>query len=149
MIGVPPGGDWEGLEGLGDDAFRELRPRAAAAVRRAAISLTAGVQQTLTGARSGRVYKISKTGRLHVASAPGEPPAVLYGRLRQSITWTEPVWDGNTVTAEVGTNVEYAARLEYGGIDRRGVRMLPRPYMEPTVLRMARTIAEILEEAFE
>lgn len=148
MIRVPPG-RWTGLDNLGDDEFRDLRPRAEAAVRRAVIRLTAGVQLTLTGARHGRVYRVSKTGRLHVASAPGEAPAVLYGRLRQSIAWTEPTWEGNTVSAEVGTNVEYARRLEWGGVDGRGVRLLPRPYMEPTVQRMAGEIAAILEGAFE
>lgn len=147
MVIVPPG-DWKGLDNLGDDEFRELRPRAEAAVRRAVIRLTGAVQQTLTGPRSGRVYVISKTGRVHVASAPGEPPAVLYGRLRQSIAWTEPEWEGNTVTAEVGTNVEYARRLEFGGVDARGVRILPRPYFEPTVQRLSAELAAILEEAF-
>ncbi len=149
MITVGPPGDWDGLEHLGEDEFAKLKPHAERAVLRAVIFLTRGVQTTLTGQRHGRVYRISKTGRLHVASAPGEAPAVLYGRLRQSIAWTDPKWEGNTVTADVGTNVEYARRLEWGGSDGRGVRILPRPYFEPTVQRLTPAIERILEEAFQ
>jgi hypothetical protein len=40
---------------------------------------------SMTGQKSGRVYKIGKN-RTHQASAPGQAPAVLTGTLRSSIT---------------------------------------------------------------
>jgi phage gpG-like protein len=138
-------GEWRGLDSLGEDILAELRPRAAQAVERSVIHLTGEVQRTLAGKRTGRSYKVSKTGRLHIASAPGEPPAVLTGRLRQSIAFTAPEWEGNTVSARVGTNVAYARRLEYGGIDSRGVKIDARPYWAPAYLKAEPVISRFLE----
>lgn len=149
-------GHWEGLDGLGEEALQELRPEAEHNVLRAAIHLVNAIKVTLTGERSGRTYKVSKTGRLHVASAPGEPPAVLYGNLRNSIGMSAIRWEGMTVTVEVGVglgakagNVDpertYARRLELGGLDSRGVRILPRPYIEPTVVREEQALNALLE----
>jgi hypothetical protein len=142
-----PAGRWTGLDGLGEEALKELRPTAEAAVLRAALLFTGELKKTLSGPRHGRAYKVSRTGALHIASAPGEPPAVLYGRLRQSIDWIGPTWDGWTVSAEVGTNVEYGALLEFGGLTGRAhrTRILARPWMEPTVLRITPAIEQILE----
>lgn len=129
--------DWSGLDGLAADALlAELRPDAERAVLKAALVFQAGVVETLSGPRHGRVYKVTGFGALHVASAPGEPPAVLWGTLRASIAWEGPLWEGWTVSATVGTNVIYAARLEFGGIDSRGVKIEARPYMEPTAIRL-------------
>lgn len=151
MIALTLGGkgQWEGLEGLGRFELEALRHEAEKGVRRVLLLVVAGLRKTLTGPRHGRVYKITRTGRLHVASAPGEPPAVLYGRLRQSITATGPVWNGVEVTGDVGSDMVYARRLEFGGVDSRGVRILPRPYFEPTLQRLAPEIDYILEAAFE
>lgn len=149
---------WEGLDGLGDDVLRELRPRAERAVKTAAVRFEAELKRTLTGARSGRTYRVSRTGALHVASAPGEPPAVLTGALRNSMGHTEPKWQGFTVSSEVGSGLgvkatgtddpdAYARRLEFGGSDSRGVYIAPRPYMQPTSDRMEPVIQQIFEAA--
>jgi len=157
MFIIPPG-RWEGLEGFGDDALNELRPQAEAAVKECAMLGASETKITLTGSRHGRTYKVSKAGPLHIASAPGEPPAVLFGNLRNSVGSSEPVWDGLTVQAEFGVGLgqppaggvdpekSYARRLEWGGIDSRGVRILPRPYLEPTALRIQPAIERILEQ---
>src|SRR5690606_2259671 len=77
-------------------------------------------------------------------SKPGEPPHVLSGRLRQSITHQVEV-GSNYVRGRVGTNVEYARRLELGfiGTDAAGrnVNQAPRPFLRPT---LAEERAEIL-----
>lgn len=138
-------GQWKGVDGMGAEILMGMRPRAAAAVERAAMLFTSELQRTLTGKRSGRIYYIGKSRREHQASAPGEPPAVLTGRLRQSMAWTKPHWDGNTVTSEVGTNVVYAARLEYGGMDSHGRMIQKRPYFAPTILRIEGAIHAIFE----
>lgn len=69
-------------------------------------------------------------------SKPGEPPHVLSGRLRQSITHQVEV-GSNYVRGRVGTNVEYARRLELGftGTDAAGrnVNQAPRPFLRPTL----------------
>jgi hypothetical protein len=134
------------LAGLADEALDTFRPRAEAAVKDCLLLLEGAVKVKLTGSRSGRTYRVSRTGRLHRASAPGEPPAVLFGRLRNSIGHRGPEWSTDTqVAGWVGTNLgagarmrggeedpeNYARRLEYGGFDGRGGYIAPRPYMEP------------------
>lgn len=84
--------EWEGLDGMGEEELRELRPRAERVMKRAALHFQNELKRTLTGRRSGRTYVISRTGKVHVASAPGEPPAVLFGALRNSIGHRGPVW---------------------------------------------------------
>ncbi len=107
---------------------------------------------------SGREYK-KRSGKIHKASAPGEPPAVDMGRLRASVTsnWTgsgkaraeikspaktSKADDGigqptEELTGVVGSNVEYARRLELGfvGADSLGriYNQLPRPYLRPAL----------------
>lgn len=155
-------GDWEGLDGMGLKELNRLRQPAELAVDRAGLELENEVKRTLGpegGPRTGRIYAVPassargpKGGRRknpprHQASAPGEPPATLFGQLRQSIHHSVPVWTGWTVSTEVGTNRPQARRLEWGGIDGRGIRILPRPYMEPSTLRAEARIETILETA--
>lgn len=88
------------------------------AVARKAQLLRNEILETLSRPGTGRRY-----GR-HVASAPGQAPAVDQGQLRQSITAlkVEPFrW-------RVGTNVEYALYLEFGS-----QRVAPRPFIRPAV----------------
>lgn len=72
-------------------------------------------------------YVTSIKGKLnlsatHRASAPGDPPATDTGRLLNSIRFDLV----NKLTATVGSNVEYAAWLEYGTLT-----MAARPFMRP------------------
>lgn len=170
MIGFEPDEKWIGLEGMAEAEFEKLRLTAEVQVGRAGQHLESAVKVTLgpdSGPRTGREYVVSKSGPLHVASAPGEPPAVRDGRLRLSITHSAPAWDGNVVSTEVGTNVEYARRLEWGGVStvpkdvrvqvapgewrvvKAGtqIRILPRPYFAPTILREEEAIDRILDAA--
>jgi hypothetical protein len=157
VIGVGAG-KWEGLDGMGDETLRELRPRAENLVTDGAVMFVGELKSTLTGRRSGREYKVSKTGKLHVASAPGEPPAVLFGALRNSIGYRKPTWVGWTVQSEVGTGLgvnavdnrtssSYAARMEFGGISFHPwpVKIRPRPYMAPTALRMEPRLEKLFD----
>lgn len=151
-------GHWENLEQLPPELLDELKPKAELAVLQAVTYFSNELKLTLTGQRTGRVYRVSKRGPPHIASAPGEPPAVLTGALRNSVGFSRPVWDGLTVEAEVGVGLgtkpkggkdpftSYARRLEFGGVDRRGIRILPRPYMEPTSIRVEPMIDQILQQ---
>lgn len=162
-----PEGRWEGLEGMGMAALQEERGRAERAVTRGGLYFHAELRKTLTGARSGRTYLIGKNFDItHIASAPGEPPAIMFGRLRNSIDFVGPYWEGWTVSMDVGTNMVYARPLEFGSVRTqrttvrvRGatgwftvkagtiIRTLPRPWMEPTVIRVRGRIEEILEQS--
>lgn len=72
----------------------------------------------------GRTYKVSKSGALHQASAPGEPPAPDIGNLKNSIEATQQ----RRLLWWVHDGVEYGLYLELGTS-----RMAPRPFMVPAV----------------
>jgi phage gpG-like protein len=144
MIKLLPG-QWIGLDQISAQEFAKLRPSAERAVVKAANHFVNAVKRKLTGSRSGRIYRIGKRGRTHQASAPGEAPAVLYGTLRNSITAGDPEWTGDNVVVKVGTNVVYAAILEYGGVTANGGRILPRPYMAATMLEEQDRMQTILD----
>lgn len=172
MIELKPG-EWEGLDGLGEEALAQLTREGIAVVTEAAMFFEGELKTTLKGQRGGRLYRVvdgrriepafvgplrkgqaRAKGPIHQASAPGEAPAVLFGALSGSIGHTPAkVVDGVSIESEVGVGLgvredgevaeNYAARLEYGGVDSRGVRILPRPYIEPTRLRVEPIIAEM------
>lgn len=169
MIEFVPG-EWEGLAGMADEELNKLRLTAEIAIDRAGLHLESAVKRTLgpdSGPRTGREYVVSKTGATHTASSPGEAPAVRDGALRRSITHSAPKWDGWNVWTDVGTNLVYARRLEWGGVStvprdvvvqvapgvwrvvKAGtvIRILPRPYFAPTVLREEPAIERILDAA--
>lgn len=75
------------------------------------------------------------------ASVSGEPPRVDTGRLRASITHRISS-DSESVYGEIGTNVEYAAGLEFGTS-----RTWPHPFMTPALSMNEKKITEILAEA--
>jgi len=85
-----------------------------------------------TAGRSGRIYEVG--GRTHQASAPGEPPANLTGRLANSITFTKMTSrPGSFATA--GSNLSYATTLEFGGFSRfngKVVYVEERPFLLPS-----------------
>ncbi len=116
---------------------------------------------------SGREYK-RPGGKIHRASAPGEPPAVDTGRLRGSISsnWTvsgmakgkvespAKAEDGvgqpaKELTGVVGSNVEYARRMEFGfvGADSLGriYNQLPRPYLRPALHKNEKKIKNLFK----
>ena len=97
----------------------ELERRAALLVKKTAFQIESHIKTSMAEEKHGREYKRGR--RVHVASAPGESPAVDSDTLRDSIqTQVEGL------SAVVGTNVEYAAVLEFGG-----ARMAPRPAWGP------------------
>lgn len=81
--------------------------------------------QSMSEPKSGRMYRVSATGKLHQASAPGEPPAIDTGTLANS-HWVEvPV---SEPTAYIHVSTEYAEVLEFGG-----AKMAARPYLRPAL----------------
>ena len=74
--------------------------------------------------RPGRGKAYKRGNITHQASAPGDSPAVLTGRLRQSIAVVK-VDPGHY---KVGTNMLYAPELEFGGRT-----IAPRPFLRPAL----------------
>lgn len=91
-------------------------------ISKAALDIEAHAKQAMSGPRSGRIYK--RGSRIHQASAPGEPPAVDTGKLKNSIRSEQIA----VTKAIVSASAEYAAYLEFGTR-----RMAARPYMRPAV----------------
>ncbi len=92
---------------------------------------------TLSGNRSGRIYKIPGTQKTYTASAPGEPPAQRTGELRQSIS-TEIEGEGKNIIGRVGSPKKYAPMLEFGTRN-----MAPRPWLRPTFEKKQKDVEEI------
>ena len=84
-----------------------------------------------TGPKTGRIYIIS--GRRHQASAKGEPPANLTGRLMRSYNYRVSSWDEMTI----GEEADYAKYLEDGTR-----KMAPRPHL---IVAINNTISQTLE----
>jgi len=83
----------------------------AADLERRAIKVETRVKTLLSQPGQGRTYQ--RHGVVHRASAPGQPPAVDTGQLRQSITH-QLGKDAESLYADVGTNLEKARFLEFG-----------------------------------
>ena len=83
-------------------------------------------KESMMGPKSGRMYKVSRTGKQHQASAPGQAPAIDTGNLVNSIRH-QRVGQEN---ARTYTNTEYAAHLEFGT-----AKMAPRPFMTPAMMK--------------
>lgn len=150
----------EGLDGFSEDLIGETIPAMIRGVEEAEILFVNQIKRELTGKRTGRTYRVPGTKRaVHVASAPGEAPAVLFGHLRNSIGYEKPVHRGDRVTGEVGTGLgigeaqgdianAYARRLELGGTDSRGITILPRPYIRPAQDKVEPSIVRLWRRLF-
>jgi phage gpG-like protein len=118
-------------------------------VTKAAIYLEGEIKRKLgTGVRTGKIYPVPGTKRKYRASAPGEPPAVMLSDLMNSITHlieSQP----NAVIGIVGTNKEYARRLEFGFMEEdslgRKYNQEPRPYFRSTYNENREKIKDILQ----
>jgi hypothetical protein len=119
-------------------------------VTAAGLLLKTEVRRLMTAApRGGRVYNVARGGRgvrrlmrreLR-ASAPGEPPAVLTGRLRRSIQFKLRLTPRG-YEAAVGSNRVGAATLEYGN---RFIR--PRPVWRPALANVLPKIKALFDRA--
>lgn len=92
--------------------------------------------------------KLSKGGSKGVHSRPGQAPFVQTNRLRASIQTLIKTQGGKT-KGFVGTNVEYAAILEFGGITGKGkkTRIAPRPYFRNTIRKEFKRAQNIYAKA--
>ena len=112
-----------------------------------------GLRRTRRGKRAlGPAFSRGK-GRVHRASAPGEPPAPDTGDLLRSVSW-QVRKDGTRWFAEVGSNLKYALYLEYGaarGVKNRSGKitkvqwvLFPRPVWGPSLAALRPRIAAVM-----
>lgn len=102
-----------------------LRREASRIVRETAFGIEADIKAQMAEPKSGRTYV--HPDRVHVASAPGEAPAVDIGDYTNSITTdAKPM----SLTATVYTVMDQSEHLEYGT-----VYMAPRPHFTPAAER--------------
>ena len=106
------------------------------------------VLNKLSGERHGRTYTVPGTSRTYIASAPGEPPAVMLGELRQSISTEsraiEVERNGVNIIGRVGTDVKHGLEMEKG---KRNV--LPRPWLQPSFEESEDKIKQIFGREWE
>jgi len=110
------------------------------AMHKATLMVERDVKKSFPKIGTGRVYSKGK-GKIHIASMPGEPPAIDTGNLRASIQSKVQV-RGINVLGEVGSDMPYSLYLELGT-----KTMTKRPYLMPTVRKDKRKIGEIFKRA--
>lgn len=117
------------------------------------------VQEMMRLPKTGRIYRIGKTPtkgdkeagrafRSHQASAPGESPAIMFGRLRQSIvsevTRLFPaVWEtvvGTSIKPAPGQDRSYPQILEEGSTN-----IEPRPMWRPALEQLRSEADELVK----
>jgi len=102
---------------------RQSRRLAGQVVAKAAMDIEAHIKQSMEGPKHGYMY-VKRSGVIHVASAPGEAPAIDTGALHnatRAIPKGEMEW-------WVVMDTEYAMHLELGTR-----RMAARPSLGPSV----------------
>lgn len=130
------------LEWHGEAAKAHVRARIVRFLTRAAIAVKTRAKELLSVAGTGKGGgKRDKSGLFKagpvVHSAPGEPPRKQTGRLRASVAHEV---DADSLTARVGTNVEYGRHLELG--TKKG--LAPRPWLRRALAEMQGRVAELL-----
>lgn len=111
------------MDGLYDYALDQMEP----GLQAGALYLTGEIEGVISQQGTGRTYPRGERA-VHIASAPGKPPASDTGRLLGAIQPMDFTRTKTTLTTGVAANTDYAAALETGTEN-----MEPRPYMESTL----------------
>ncbi|MDG3003245.1 hypothetical protein [Paludisphaera mucosa] len=132
------------LEWHGDEALAMIRARVVRCLHRAAIAVKNRAKELLSVAGTGRVDgKTARNAKGHfkatvTRSKPGEPPRKQTGLLRSKVAHEV---DEATLTARVGTNLEYGRHLELG--TKRG--LAPRPWLRRALAEVAARVEQLLD----
>lgn len=95
------------------------------------------IKQSMNKGPHGRTYR--RGGKVHRASAPGEPPAIDFGHLINSLQSELVASTAGMATAAVQTNAEYGPALEYGT-----ARVAARPFMRPPLDERINDISRVM-----
>lgn len=112
------------------------------AIRGAALVVeTTAKDLVRSGQKTGRIYEKYNPRRTHRASAPGEPPATVQGRLLDQITH---VLDADGFGANVESRAAYSRPLEFGTVN-----MGARPFLHPALEKNKAKIKKVIGEAIK
>jgi HK97 gp10 family phage protein len=120
-----------------DSVMKQIDETVKARMNEAVNTVRNHAVETLSGSRSGKTYRVPGTKVTYTASAPGEPPAVQTGELRQSIS-TEIEGEGRDIVGMVGTDKKQGLMTEFGTRN-----MAPRPWLRPSFERKEPDVKEI------
>lgn len=113
------------------------------AMKKAAILVESYVKKSFQKQGTGRSRKVTKSGKRHFASLPGETPAIDTGTLRASIMH-EVTRSGLGINGKVGVE----SGVKYGRYLELGTRTIaPRPFLRPAVAASGNKINEIFRKA--
>lgn len=136
----------------------EIEQKAMKRGYQAANVLTNEVKKVLSGQRSGRIYKVKKTGGkskksgvVYTASAPGEPPAVRFGTLRTSFkrrTYAEQNGKELIVHAITESDLQVNGYLLGDLLENGTKKIAPRPYKQKTIDAALPKITEIFSKNY-
>jgi HK97 gp10 family phage protein len=115
-----------------------MQTRCDQALLETAVWIADEAKARMSDPKSGRMYKVSATGELHQASAPGQAPAIDTGNLAGGI---EAQADGRGKAVAYAT-AEYAAGLEFGTR-----KMAARPFFTPTAFKAVEFLWERMRRA--
>lgn len=133
----------------------EIQQKAEQRGYQAANVLTNEVKKVLSGQRSGRTYKVNKTGGkpkkstrkskkrkskkggiVYTASAPGEPPALRFGILQKSFkrrTYGDKIGGNLVVHAITESDLQVNGYLLGDLLENGTKRIAPRPFKQKTI----------------
>jgi len=132
-------------------AVRGIQQEVASRGYRAANHLRTASLHVLRGIRSGRMYRVPFTRRMHQASSPGEAPANRTGMFR--LSWRPRVRvEKRGKTLRVVSAIESGLRVGkwlLGELLERGTRnMAPRPYKQAVRDKAAPAIKTLYNKPF-
>jgi len=129
MIGMDLTLDGLGMDGIGKEAVDKLRPSLRNAVEDSVMHLANVIRVKVGGPGAGREYRRTKSGKVHRASLPGQPPARDMGDYVQS--WSHEMSE---------TDAEIVGRVGSSMWETRGKNledgtkhMAPRPHVVPSI----------------
>ena len=132
---------------------RKLQRLRADTARAALDALREGEENTIgeirirmAAAKSGRAYRRGR--KVHIASAPGEAPAIDTGELAGSVREFDGAATSTAAWVTFGTDVPHGVYTEFGTS-----RMAPRPWLRVTTRemfpRVVRDVARALKRFYE
>lgn len=134
------------LQAPDDAGARAVMDALQKTTRRLTLAFEGFLKRTLTGVRHGRLYR--RGSRVHVASAPGEPPAVDTGFLRNSVRALRAVAIRVSPVRVLAIG-EVRVGAEYGFYLERGTRrMAARPWVRRTFDEVALPLVSLAWRLF-
>ena len=146
----------------------EIQQKAKQRGYQAANILTNEVKKVLSGQRSGRTYKVNKTGGkpqnskkdkrkskksgvVYTASAPGEPPALRFGTLQKSFkrrTYGDKIGSNFVIHAITESDLQVNGYLLGDLLENGTKRIAPRPFKQKTIEVALPKVIQIFQKQY-